>query len=173
MRKEIFKRLTIQNFLFYFIIFSFLLVTGCEPLARKFTRKPKKTVQDVEGPVLEPEEYPRVIQSKEDLYKEAYLFWRSWLDELVNFLEVNGNTKKQFSCIEEIIKNLEKMKLLLIEQKGKILDGYIKQLNELKEKILKGQLNNSTIYSAKSELGVLKRKIEKEFVYSHVKDYLK
>lgn len=157
----------------YFLIFSFFFITGCQTLARKFSRKPKKTTQEEEELVLVPEEYPQVIQSKDELYKEAYLFWKSWQEELINFLEVNGNAKKQIDCIQQSIANLEKMKALLVEEKASILDGYIKQLNELKEKIVKGQLNNDTIYLIRSELEVLKKKIGKEFVYSHVKDYLR
>jgi len=61
------------------------VLSGCETMARKFTRKSKKPGQPVQM-VLAPEEYKGPDMSKEELYRQYFLFWKSWHDELENAL---------------------------------------------------------------------------------------
>src|SRR3989338_3700293 len=77
---------------------------GCEAFIRKFTRKPKKENMPKEEMVLAPEEYKAPEMSKEDLYRQHFLFWRTWQDELIASLNKEGNHKKQIDCINEAVK---------------------------------------------------------------------
>lgn len=150
-----------------------LLVTmlGCDAFVRKFTRKPKKDNLPREEMVLEPEEYQGSQMTKEELYRSFFIYWKSWHDELIGSLSSGTNHKKQIDCANEAIKNLESIKLLLSEEKGKKLDFYINQLRELKDKITNdfyGQRNAENRLTAER----IKRNILRDFSYTKIKDYL-
>ena len=146
-------------------------LTGCEAFVRKFTRKSKKTDQSVEM-VLAPEEYKGPNMTKEELYRQYFLFWKSWQDELINALNQNSSLKKKVDCAQEALKNLANMRGLLIEPAGKNLDVYIARLKDLASDMqsdVYGAHNNSS----KDEAGRIKADIERGFIYPKVKNYLK
>jgi len=154
-------------------IYCLLLTTllGCEAFVRKFTRKPKKENLPQEEMVLQPEEYRAPEMSKEELYRQYFLFWKSWHDELIESLSRDANHKKQIDCADEAIKNLEHLRTLLNEDKQKKLDIYLIQLNDLKGLIIKDLYGNS-IASNRQSAERIKRNILKEFSYNKIKDYL-
>ncbi|OGX17096.1 MAG: hypothetical protein A3K83_01935 [Omnitrophica WOR_2 bacterium RBG_13_44_8b] len=120
------------------LLISFPLIislTGCEAFVRKFTRKSKKENLPREEMVLAPEVYDSVQMSNEELYRQYFLFWKSWHDELINSLSFQGNRKKQIECVKESLKNLTSLRELLNEEKQKQLDVYIKELDTLKGSI--------------------------------------
>lgn len=144
---------------------------GCEAFTRKFTRKPKKDDLVKEELVLVPEEYKDVQMSNEELYRQYFLFWKSWQDELINALSVGSNYKKQIDCINEAIKNLINLRALLKEEGQKKLDAYIDQLKGLKDQISKDLYGNS-IVGNRQNAELLKKRILKDFSYNKIKDYL-
>jgi len=147
------------------------LLMGCEAFVRKFTRKPKKP-EVLKEPVLIPEVYPELTYSTYDMYKDSYLFFRSWMDELINYLEPSENRKKQIDCINEAKENLLKMHSVLKEEKQKELESYIRKLDEIKDQI-KGFLSQDKFYSLKNQSINLKSRISKNFSYSKIKDFIK
>jgi len=147
------------------------LLTGCEAFVRKFTRKPKKP-EIVEEPILVPEEYPEPNYSTHEIYKDSYLFFRNWVDELINYLEPSENRKKQLDCIKEIKENLSKMHSVLKEPKQRELAIYIKDFEDIENKI-KGYLTPDRFYSLKNQCMNLKTKISKNFSYSKVKEFIR
>jgi len=152
-------------------IIIYLLITniiGCDAFVRKFTRKPKKEDLPQEEMVLAPQDYKASPMSKEDLYRQYFLFWRSWQDELINTLTQKGSQKKQIECAEEVINNLNNLRPLLNEQAQKNLDLYITQLKELKELISKDLYSNSATSYAQ-EVERIKRNILKDFSYQKIK----
>ena len=84
---------------------------GCEAFTRKFTRKSKKPDATVEM-VLTPEEYKGPEMSKEELYRQYYLYWSSWQEELINALTQKSSLKKKIDCAQEAAKNLMNMKMI-------------------------------------------------------------
>jgi hypothetical protein len=145
-------------------------LTGCESFGRKFTRKSKEP-KEPEEMVLTPEEYTQQAPNKEELYRQYYLYWQSWQDELIDSLAEDTNRKKALDCISEAIKNFENMMGLLREEIRIKADGPIKSLARLKEGILK----DVYFTSAQSHIqtaGRLQREISREFSYSKIKDYL-
>lgn len=157
-------------YLFFVNLLIFELI-GCDAFVRKFTRKRKKDNIPQEEMVLAPEEYKGPGMSKEELYRQYFLFWQSWQDELISALFYHASQKKRISCAEEAIKNLVSLRGLLNAEQQKKLDVYINQVSDLKEQIsrdLYGNNTNNHILSAER----IKRNILRDFSYSKIKDYL-
>jgi hypothetical protein len=163
----------IKILLFYVTVFCFAAgLCGCESFSRKFTRKPKTDDKKAEEMVLVPEEYKAEAASSEELYRQYFLFWNSWQDELIDSLNSpNPNRKKHIDCISEAVKNLSAMKDLLKPDKQKFIDDYIKQMNSLAAALARDLYNSSTFANI-TKARQLKRKIEHDFSFVRIKDYL-
>jgi len=156
-----------------FIFSCILLVNliGCESFARKFTRKSKKSDQVIEM-VLVPEEYKGPNMTKEEIYRQYFLFWKSWQDELINALSQNASLKKKVDCAQEALKNLVNMRGLLIAPAQKNLDLYAARSRDLisdMQSDIYGANNNRNIQSAER----IKSDIQRGFIYPKVKNYLR
>lgn len=155
------------------LLFCFLLLdlVGCESFVRKFTRKSKKTEQPVEM-VLAPEEYKGPNMTKEELYRQYFLYWNSWQEELINALTQKASLKKKVDCAQEALKNLANMKMLLVPDAQKNLDVYIAKSNGLLE-YLKGDaygaMDNRNCQAAQ----LIKSNIQRNFIYPKIRNYLK
>jgi len=150
-----------------------LLVTliGCDAFVRKFTRKSKKENLPKEEMVLAPEEYKPPKKTKEEVYRQYFLYWKSWHDELINSLSGGASNKKQVDCANEAIKNLEQLKSTLQEAMQKKLDVYINQLKDLKNEIVQDLYgNNISVNRLTAER--IRRSILRDFSYNKTKDYL-
>jgi|GEM_PF-213878 len=160
----------IKIFAVIWILALVILLTGCDAFVRKFTRKSKKEKEEKIEMVLVPEEY-KVTLSKEDLYRQYFLYWKSWQDELIQALNSNSSHKKQISCAEEALKNLVQLKGMLNPQMQEKLEIYIKRLQALKEAIINDPYGtNLTANRFNSEQ--IKREILRYFSYPKIKDYL-
>jgi len=161
-----------RKFVVVFLSSIFLLnLAGCESFARKFTRKSKKTDQAVEM-VLVPEEYKGPNMTKEEIYRQYFLFWKSWQDELINALTQSASLKKKIDCAQEALKNLVNMRGLLIAAAQKNLDKYIAESSELISNMqsdLYGSNNNRYIHTAER----IKSDIQRGFIYPKVRNYLR
>ena len=109
---------------------------------------------------------------KETTYRNYFLYWQSWQDELINHLNNDANHKKQIECIEQIILNLEKMKAMLSENKQKILDGFIQQSKDIQQTILSANLSEFSFNRLRDTLTQQKREILKRLSYLKVKEFL-
>ena len=85
------------TFLICFLVFN---LVGCESFTRKFTRKSKKPDQAVEM-VLVPQEYKGPNMTKEELYRQYFLYWKSWQEELINALTQKTSQKKKSWLVNE------------------------------------------------------------------------
>ena len=155
---------------FLFCFFSVNLI-GCESFTRKFTRKSKKTDQVVEM-VLTPEEYKGPDLSKEQLYRQYFLFWKSWQDELISALTYNGSLKKKIDCAKEALKNLINMRTLFAATAQNNFDPYIARSNNLISDMQSdtyGSNNSRNIQVAQH----LKSDIQRGFIYPKIRNYLR
>jgi len=155
------------------LLFCFLLLDllGCEAFTRKFTRKSKKSDAVVEM-VLIPEEYKGPNMTKEELYRQYYLYWNSWQDELINALNQKASLKKKVDCGQEALKNLVNMKMMLVVDAQKNFDSEIAKLNDLLADI------KSDVYGANDSHNLrvaehIKSNIHKGLIYSKIRNYLK
>lgn len=149
------------------VFFMLVNLTGCETLAKKFRRKPKKTVK-----------MPRMYQIKKyekkptpELYKKHYVYWESWQSELIQVL--GQNRKKDILCIDQIISNLQDMQNILVPEKGKEMEPHIERLIKVKEMIANTDLTKSNSGYVLRILEREDRLITKNFAYRKVKDSLK
>ena len=166
-----FKKQITQIILLSTICYLLSTMLGCDAFVRKFTRKPKKEGLPHEEMVLAPEEYKGPQMTKEELYRQYFLYWRSWQDELIESLRSGKNHKKQIGCLDEAIKNLGELRSLLSEDKQKKLDIYINQLKDLKELVNKDIYGNN-LDGNRMTAERIKRNILRDFSYNKIKDYL-
>ncbi|MFA5411138.1 MAG: hypothetical protein WC321_04665 [Candidatus Omnitrophota bacterium] len=148
----------------------FVTLIGCDAFVRKFTRKSKKSDLDKEEMLLAPEEYKSTM-TKEELYRQYFLFWQSWQDELIEALTSRAAHKKQISCINEALKNLAQLRPLLNPEKQKKLDSYLKQLQDLRG-LITGDIYGTNAVNYRLNAERLKRNILRDFSYPKIKDYL-
>ena len=163
----------ITQIIFICSIFFFLFyLSGCQTLARKFTRKPKGEPKK-EEPVIQPEVYPDVAQGKDELYKDYFTFWESWADELIEFLNEKANSKKQKECAALALDNLIKMRELLKEEKAKSLEPKVIEFAAVKAIVFAGRLISSDYYYLKNKVERIKSMVHRNFAYSRIKQDLK
>ena len=146
-------------------------VIGCDAFVRKFTRKPKPGSQPREEMVLAPEEYKAPQMPKGELYRQYFLYWKSWHDELIESLLQRKSQKKQIDCVQEAIKNLIGLKELLNQQMQMKLGVYIGQLRNLQEQILSDLYGSSADFSRQAAERI-RMNILKHFSFNKVKDSL-
>lgn len=155
------------------VTICFLLVTalGCDAFVRKFTRKSKKENLPKQELVLVPEEYKPPKMTKEEVYRQYFLYWKSWHDELINSLSGGASQKKQIDCANEALKNLDSLRGTLQEARQKKLDIYIGQLKYLKKEVEKDLYGNN-ISTNRLTAERIRRGIMRDFSYNKIKDYL-
>lgn len=158
-------------FLFFLLGFLLINLVGCESFVRKFTRKSKKSGQAVEM-VLVPEEYKGPNLTKEELYRQYYLYWKSWQDELINALTYKASQKKKVDCAHEALKQLVNMKMMLVSDAQKNFDGHISKLTILLVS-LKNDAYGSNDARHLQSAERIKAGIQKWLIYPKVKNYLK
>jgi len=158
-------------FLVFLCCLLLLGLAGCESFTRKFTRKSKKANQQVEM-VLVPEEYKGPNMTKEELYRQNFLFWKSWHDELENALTQKSSLKKKVDCAQEALKNLVNMKNMLVASEQKNIDVYINKTVDLMAAI-KSDLYGTNDSRNLDDAQRIKMDIHKMFIYPKIKNYLK
>ena len=162
---------TIHKTIICIISFWLLIdLIGCEAFVRKFTRKKKKEEFPQEEMVLVPEEY-KPTMTKEEQYRQYFLFWKSWQDEVINALSQKASHKRQVRCLEEAIKNLVNLRALLNVDMQKKLDIYLTQLKDLLEQVVKDLYSSNNIsHIQKAER--IRRNLLRDFPYNKVKNFL-
>ena len=150
-----------------------LIFCGCESFARKFTRKQNKQDSPREEMVLTPDVYSDKYANKEDAYRQYFMFWSSWQDELIDSLsDQSPNIRRQLDSIQEAINNLSQMHDLLSADHQAKADSYLVAMNLLKMEISKDIYGNN-IWSNCKQAESLKRQINRDLQYKQVKEYLK
>lgn len=154
-------------------VISFLIIDllGCDAFVRKFTRKRKKENLPQEEMVLAPEEWKGPQMTKEQMYRQYFLFWKSWQDELIEALLQKKSQKKQIDCSSEALKNLLSLKPLLNTDSQKKLDNYISRLKDLRDLISRDSYGGSSLSYANSAERI-KRGILRDFSYNKIKNSL-
>jgi hypothetical protein len=161
----------VQKLFLVFLILGLIVnLLGCEAFTRKFTRKSKKD-KAPEPMVLMPEEYKGPNMTQEELYRQYFLFWKSWHDELVQSLTDGKNHKKQIDCANEALKNLYQLRAMLNPERQPRLDNYIRQTQELKAAVAKDLYGNDLAIN-RQRAERIRRNILKDFVYPKIKNSL-
>jgi len=153
-----------------------MLITssGCsyEVISRKFIRKKKKKgvteIYHTGG-------YKK--QPNATLYKNYYLYWKAWEDDLVNYLGQFGHTKmrnnlKLRRSSKEAISNLKLMQSYLIQEKAEELTPYIKELEKTAALFEEQDLSDAVATKVKYDIEKHKRTVQRQFDYSSAKKYI-
>jgi len=156
-----------RSIAFMLVFFMLAAMTGCEPLKKKFTRKPKTPVK-----------MPRIYQVKKyekkptpQLYQKHYSYWVTWQSELIKVL--GQNHKKDVMCIEQIISNLKDMQNILVKEKGDVLAPHIANMDRVKDVIIHEDLSQFNKDYVSRTLEKEDRIIKREFSPAKVRNNLK
>ncbi len=162
-----------KNFIFGMCVLVFVLGSaGCETVARKFVRKPKTEAKNTETVIFAPEEYKAEEGSNLELYRQYFLYWSTWHDELINSLEKSGNRKKQADSLNEAFKNLGNIKELITSDKAEKLDSLINQLQLLRAAMNK-DIYSQNVANNRSRAEWIKREITRNFAFKKIKGSIK
>jgi hypothetical protein len=142
-------------------------MAGCGGLQRKFARK--KTEETRISPVITTYDYSKELRA-EELYKKHFLFWKSWQTELIDRL--SGTYKKRAECYNYAIMSLYEMKKYLKEPKAAELEEFITMIKSVDPEVKEPRLSRSQQYRIGNMLESARRRIDRQFSYKKVKDYV-
>jgi len=133
----------------------------------------QKDNRPLEQMVLNPEVYPDRFASKEDAYRQYFLYWKSWQDELIDSLgEEQPNLRRRSDCAHEAIRNLTEMQRLLSGGERAEADKYVSKMLALKADIEK-DIYGANSWALRRQAEDLERRIRRAMQYEKVKDSLK
>ena len=155
-----------------YVLVLAVLMSGCESLRRKFTRKKKEGQEVTEVPVLEPIEYPAKIYTPQDVYKKHYTLWKAWYKELLENLSPETGQKRQLYLLNQIVANLKEIQKLLPEEKQGELKSSLDRLKKF-ESDIREPVPVRSLSSWKTELESIEKAIKKEYTFSKVQNNLK
>lgn len=158
-----------QAILVAFCVGSLVTACGCQSFAKKFVRKSKAEEKNSDEVVAAPEEYPVPAVDNHALYRQYFLYWRTWQDELIDSLEVNGNHKRQVEAIEEAIMNLVNLRPLLDEPSRARLDASIAALKSLRESV-SNDFYHQKIEANRTAAMNIRKQIIDSFSYVKIRD---
>jgi len=150
------------------------LLSGCEPLRKKFTRKKKRDKGESAKfiPVLEPIDYPERRESREDSYKFHYQLIKVWQKDFLTVLDESGSRKKLNYLLGEIIERLQDMQKMLLPEKQEELNSIITSFEMIKVDVNNSVAMQST-FSMESKVKRLRKKIRDNFSIEQVKDFIR
>lgn len=158
-----------------FLVIAYFLcanLIGCDAFVRKFTRKKKTTEGNEVEMVLAPVEYKAPVMTKEERYRQVFLYWQSWQSELVEALTSSRNYKKTMDCVNQSLENLNNIKLLLSGEYEKKALNYYNRLNSLKSRIANDIYFNEVAVS-RMDAERIRRDIFRDLSITKVKKSLK
>lgn len=150
-----------------------VLLTGCEPLKKKFVRQKKK---DKEGtgdfiPVLQPEDYPAPKHGPEDAYAQQYSLFNVWISDFADNFETMDNEKRLMNDLDAALKAVDEMIRLVKPPVADDLGKIKAQVQFLREEYTKPKAFRN-ISRIKSEARSLDVTMPKKFKVPMVKEYL-
>lgn len=158
---------------FVLIFFCLWSAQGCESLRKKFTRT-KKTQGPQEQVIIVPRDYSAHPFPNDVLYKQYFVYWKSWNQELVTSLNDADSYRKIVDCVQQAEVDLKKMSTYLNDEKAKQLGIYIKQTGDLKSDIEKARsMPTSQMISLRYKAERILSSVNRQFDPHKMKDSLK
>ena len=152
--------------IFLALVFFAANLTGCDAVQRKFTRKRK----EVKTPrFYQLKKYPK--KPSPELYKQHFAYWRSWQEELIEFL--GQNHKKDVRAVEEATGQLKDLQDLLIPSKAEEMEPHIESMQSARDIIFRGDLNFANKDYVRRIIEKEDRSIKRWFCYEKVKNSLR
>ncbi len=128
-------KFSLRKFRWLIIGMLILLVgttSGCEAFRRKFTRKKKEDPsQSQAGVIFDPIDYPDIVKSPAEIYRQHYSLWKVWQSDLPIVLENDANEKKVRYVLGQMKEQLTAMRALLKEEVRSSMDPYLNEIDSL------------------------------------------
>ena len=156
------------------MLLSLIIVfSGCEGFRKKFVRK-RKQKNTQEEMVIVPRDYNEHPFPPDVLYKQYFVYWKAWNQELVTALHNQSSDKKILSCAEQSYTNLKKMSTYLNDEKVEELKPYLEKTERLREEIASsGALLPSLYTNFKYKAERILSNVNRKFDLRRMKDYLR
>lgn len=163
-----------HSLMFCIVIFSCVcLLTGCETLRKKFTRK-RKTIDNKENVVIVPRDYDEHPFSSDVLYKQYFSYWKAWNQELIQSLGDQESFKRIMSSSQQAAANLKKMSSYLTDEKAGELNVYVEKLGKIDAEIKEAHnLPSERMRVFRYKVSRIYSCVNREYDYTKIKNYLK
>ncbi len=165
-----------KRFLVSFTILfcCFSLLTGCETLRKKFTRK-RKPVQNSEDVVIVPRDYDEHPFPSDVLYKQYFAYWKSWNQELIDSLNAQEESfKRLMSSSQQSIVNLKKMSSYLVDEKAVGLNAHVEKLEKIQAEIERAHnLPSDRLRVFRYKVSRIHSCVSRDYDYTKMKTFLK
>ncbi|MFH1692640.1 MAG: hypothetical protein ABIC68_08795 [Candidatus Omnitrophota bacterium] len=155
------------------IFFCVCLLTGCETLRKKFTRK-RKTIDKQENVVIVPRDYDEHPFPPDVLYKQYFAYWKAWNQELIQSLSDQESYKRIMSSSQQAVSNLKKMSSYLVDEKAAKLNVYVEKLEKIDTEIQQAHnLPSERMRTFRYKVSRVYSCVNREFDYTKIKNDLK
>ena len=155
------------------IFFCLWSAQGCESLRKKFTRT-KKNQEPQEQVIIVPRDYSAHPFPSDVLYKQYFVYWKSWNQELVTSLNDADPYKKIMDCVQQAAIDLKKMATYLVDEKARSLEVYVKQTEDLKNDIeMARAMPTSQMNLLRYKAERILSSVNRQFDPRKMKDFLK
>ncbi len=149
-----------------------VVLSGCESLQKKITRKPKHA-PPAPNPITLFQDYSRAM-TPIDRYRKHYLIFDYWNDDLLDSLaEHSPNPKRYRRASSEALDELRQMQLLVTEETAAQFTPFIEEREKLDRQFQSPAFNTSQIQILSRDLEAQKRAIHRQFFWRDVQDHLK
>ncbi len=155
------------------IVSCVYLFSGCEAFRKKFVRK-KKRIDFQEEMVIVPRDYSAHPFPSDVMYKQYFVYWKAWNQELVTALKDGEPYKKVLATVDQAIINLKKMATYLNSEKAGELGVYVKKTQVLKDEIVMARnMPDSRMKLLRYKADRILSAVNRDFDLRHMKGFLK
>ena len=141
-----------------------LLVSGCQPLRKKFTRK-KKVEKEDSGkliPVLDPIDYPKKIYSAVEEYSQHYSLWKVWDKDILQSIDRGESDKRQKYILGQVLGELDEMSVFLTDDRKAKFQEAIDKVRDIEKEYNKAAAMRGK-FAIKKKLSSISKVIRNEY----------
>jgi len=143
---------------------------GCTgTIRKKFVRRKKDKKPD--EPILEPYDYSKEFTNKQ-LYANHFAFWKAAENELIAAIKKDSGRRRRETYLTHTLTELRKLNALLVEEKQKEFELYVKDMEEIADKIAKPHYVISRRNYLLKQIGEHYRAVDREFSYRAMERYV-
>jgi len=154
------------------IALSLCVLTGCEALQRKLTRKPKHP-RASPNPIISFQDYTRAMTPL-DRYRKHHLMFDYWNSELIASLTAQPlNPKRTRRASTEALAELETLQGLMVDGVASRLRPFIEERARIHRQLQRGSVGETRATAVSRQLESQTRQIQRDFSWRDVEDQLK
>ncbi|PIQ84588.1 MAG: hypothetical protein COV75_01460 [Candidatus Omnitrophica bacterium CG11_big_fil_rev_8_21_14_0_20_63_9] len=149
------------------------VLTGCESLQRKFTRKPKHP-KAAPTPIINFQDYSKIVTPM-DRYRKHYVMFEYWNDELVEALSASPplNAKRLKLASTEALGEMSTLHSLVVDELAQRMSPMLEHREKLTRQLQQGSLSVSDADAIRRVLETQSRDIHRSFYWRDLEGQLK